>query len=268
MTPEPSDTRDAPADVPAGASAQTTATPASATTSVSHNSPAPDVTDDDDDEPPAKSWVLDDDAAETDEVDKQAAAPAQTAQAPVTTGEIGDVDAPEDRAPAQAAAAETETTVSPDARSAEDEPASSAAKETAPADSQPATAPASETAPPTVPAKAAPATASVPAGPVHTDQDSEGEDPDAEDAEDTATQASATAAQPEQTGPGTRGSDRPGGSSQRQVTVVPGVPRYHEENCILVRFMDDTDIQRMTEREAAQAGCTPCRACQPDAEAN
>ena len=47
-----------------------------------------------------------------------------------------------------------------------------------------------------------------------------------------------------------------------QVTVVPGVPRYHEENCILIRFMADGDVQRMTVPEAEKAGCTPCRACQ------
>jgi hypothetical protein len=47
-----------------------------------------------------------------------------------------------------------------------------------------------------------------------------------------------------------------------QVTVVPGVPRYHDEGCILIRFMDDEDLQRMTVPDAEKAGCTPCRACQ------
>jgi hypothetical protein len=51
---------------------------------------------------------------------------------------------------------------------------------------------------------------------------------------------------------------------QGQVTVVPGVPRYHEENCILIRFMGDDDLQRMSVGAATAAGCTPCRACQPD----
>ena len=49
-----------------------------------------------------------------------------------------------------------------------------------------------------------------------------------------------------------------------QVTVVPGVPRYHDEDCILIRFMADEDLQRMTVPEAEKAGCTPCRACQPE----
>jgi hypothetical protein len=50
----------------------------------------------------------------------------------------------------------------------------------------------------------------------------------------------------------------------RQVTVVPGVPRYHNAQCILIRFMGEDDLNRMTLGEARQAGCTPCRACQPD----
>jgi hypothetical protein len=50
----------------------------------------------------------------------------------------------------------------------------------------------------------------------------------------------------------------------RQVTVVPGVPRYHTAQCILIRFMGEDDLNKMTLGEARQAGCTPCRACQPD----
>jgi len=50
----------------------------------------------------------------------------------------------------------------------------------------------------------------------------------------------------------------------QQVTVVPGVPRYHDPNCILIRFMADDDVQRLSVPEAEEAGCTPCRACQPE----
>ncbi len=57
-------------------------------------------------------------------------------------------------------------------------------------------------------------------------------------------------------------SDAKPGTSQ--VTVVPGVPRYHEPNCILIRFMPDDDVQKMTIPEAKDAGCTPCAACQPE----
>lgn len=51
---------------------------------------------------------------------------------------------------------------------------------------------------------------------------------------------------------------------QRAVVVVPGVPRYHTDNCILIRFMDDDDMQQMSLKSATEAGCTPCRACQPE----
>jgi hypothetical protein len=51
---------------------------------------------------------------------------------------------------------------------------------------------------------------------------------------------------------------------QREVTVVPGVPRYHNARCILIRFMGEKDLDQMTVAAARQAGCTPCRACLPD----
>jgi hypothetical protein len=55
-----------------------------------------------------------------------------------------------------------------------------------------------------------------------------------------------------------------GDYGQREVVVVPGVPRYHDANCILIRFMGDDDLQKMSLNEAAEAGCTPCRACVPE----
>ena len=51
---------------------------------------------------------------------------------------------------------------------------------------------------------------------------------------------------------------------QREVTVVPGVPRYHNPQCLLIRFMGEDDLGKMTLGAARQAGCTPCRACLPD----
>ena len=45
--------------------------------------------------------------------------------------------------------------------------------------------------------------------------------------------------------------------------MVPGVPRYHEANCILIRFMADDDVQKMTVHEAAEAGCTPAEPASP-----
>jgi hypothetical protein len=68
--------------------------------------------------------------------------------------------------------------------------------------------------------------------------------------------------------PGAEPADKPpvgdDAGQQGRVTVVPGVPRYHDENCILIRFMGDDDLQRMSLGAATAAGCTPCRACQPD----
>jgi hypothetical protein len=59
------------------------------------------------------------------------------------------------------------------------------------------------------------------------------------------------------------GDTRPAG---QVVTVVPGVPRYHRSDCILIRFMGDSDLQKMPAWAARKAGCTPCRACYPDGE--
>jgi hypothetical protein len=65
--------------------------------------------------------------------------------------------------------------------------------------------------------------------------------------------------------------DKPAGQAElagpdpgMEVTVVPGVPRYHNANCILIRFMGDSDLDKMTLAAARDAGCTPCRACLPD----
>jgi hypothetical protein len=49
-----------------------------------------------------------------------------------------------------------------------------------------------------------------------------------------------------------------------QVAVIPGVPRYHAPNCILIRFMDEEDLEKMTMDQAKAAGFTPCTACQAD----
>jgi hypothetical protein len=52
-----------------------------------------------------------------------------------------------------------------------------------------------------------------------------------------------------------------------EVTIVPGIARYHRGDCILIRFLGPEDLQTMTLREAAEAGCAPCKACRPDQEA-
>jgi hypothetical protein len=53
-------------------------------------------------------------------------------------------------------------------------------------------------------------------------------------------------------------------SDSKLVTVIPGVPRYHDPDCILIRFMGEDDIARKSIPEAKAANCTPCAACQPE----
>jgi hypothetical protein len=49
-----------------------------------------------------------------------------------------------------------------------------------------------------------------------------------------------------------------------QVSVVPGIARYHKADCILIRFLSEDDLERTSRRDAEAAGCAPCRACRPD----
>jgi hypothetical protein len=49
-----------------------------------------------------------------------------------------------------------------------------------------------------------------------------------------------------------------------EVTVVPGVSRYHRRGCILIRFLSDGDLEIITRARAEAAGSVPCKACQPD----
>jgi hypothetical protein len=49
-----------------------------------------------------------------------------------------------------------------------------------------------------------------------------------------------------------------------EVTVVPGIARYHRSDCILIRFLGVADLETMTRSDAEQAGCAPCKACRPE----
>jgi hypothetical protein len=51
---------------------------------------------------------------------------------------------------------------------------------------------------------------------------------------------------------------------EREIRVVPGVARYHQPRCVLIRFMGESDLDTMTIAEARQGGYDPCRACLPD----
>ena len=65
----------------------------------------------------------------------------------------------------------------------------------------------------------------------------------------------------EPSGDGAAGKPAPG---RVEVTVVPGVARYHRRECILIRFLGDGDLEIMTKQEAVDAKFVACRACQPD----
>jgi hypothetical protein len=58
--------------------------------------------------------------------------------------------------------------------------------------------------------------------------------------------------------------DRAALSPDAEVTVVPGVARYHRRGCILIRFLSDGDLETMTRRASQDAGSVACKACQPD----
>jgi hypothetical protein len=75
--------------------------------------------------------------------------------------------------------------------------------------------------------------------------------------------ASPRAEESKQPGPA-KEPDPVGPDPNAEVTVVPGVPRYHNARCILIRFMGENDLDKMTRAAAREAGCTPCRACLPD----
>lgn len=55
-----------------------------------------------------------------------------------------------------------------------------------------------------------------------------------------------------------------GASPDQTVHVVRGVSRYHTEECVLIHVVDDEDVDTMMLAEAANMGCTPCRACHFD----
>jgi hypothetical protein len=49
-----------------------------------------------------------------------------------------------------------------------------------------------------------------------------------------------------------------------EVTVVPGITRYHRSQCILIRFLGPEDLQTMTLQAAETASYVPCKACRPE----
>jgi len=53
-------------------------------------------------------------------------------------------------------------------------------------------------------------------------------------------------------------------STSRSVRVVPGIARYHTEDCILIRFLAADDLEIMSIEVAAEDGYAACKACKPD----
>ena len=70
--------------------------------------------------------------------------------------------------------------------------------------------------------------------------------------------AEPTGTEPPRTGPGDQS------PAAGLVSVIRGVPRFHQEDCVLIRFMPGGDTQKLPAAEAREAGCTPCAACQPE----
>ena len=71
----------------------------------------------------------------------------------------------------------------------------------------------------------------------------------------------------EESAAGEPAADSPAGKpapGRIEVTVVPGVARYHRSECILIRFLGAGDLDIMTRQEAEEAKFAACRACQPD----
>lgn len=112
-----------------------------------------------------------------------------------------------------------------------------------------------------------PDAASVPAagaGPVAGSATDAGTVPGAS-AEHPADGSGSTAPGPADAGPADAGPAR--GPADSSVWVVRGVSRYHRSDCVLIRSVDDDDVDKMPRADAESAGCTPCRACHVDESA-
>jgi hypothetical protein len=60
------------------------------------------------------------------------------------------------------------------------------------------------------------------------------------------------------------GAEADGTPLDAEVTIVPGVARYHRRGCILIRFLSDGDLETTTRGAAEATALVPCKACQPD----
>jgi hypothetical protein len=46
--------------------------------------------------------------------------------------------------------------------------------------------------------------------------------------------------------------------------VVPGIARYHKEDCLLIRFLAEEDLDTMSMAAAVAENLIACKACKPD----
>ncbi|MGO9296992.1 MAG: hypothetical protein ACLP52_24455 [Streptosporangiaceae bacterium] len=159
--------------------------------------------------------------------------------------------------------------------------ATAAAPAAAAAEAQPATAEPAEARPaaePTAPEPAAPEPAAVEAELVAVDAEPAGDEPAGDEPATAEAERAAAAAEPAarpdvagqeggspdaQAG-GPSGAGQPATDSD-QVTVVPGIARFHRSECILIRFMGPEDLEVMSRTAAVDSGLVPCKACKPDA---
>jgi DNA polymerase-3 subunit gamma/tau len=74
------------------------------------------------------------------------------------------------------------------------------------------------------------------------------------------------AASPPEPRPQAPAAELPASADSAQVSVVPGITRYHRGDCLLIRFLSADDLEVMTRQAATESGCMPCKACKPDQE--
>jgi hypothetical protein len=191
---------------------------------------ASDVDTDDDDWPTRYSWLEDD---ETDEAALEADNKPDAADADADTADATDVT--------DAAETVAANTVSPDTVPAQTVTGKAKTPEPAPADADPPDADSDHP----VTAVDAIVTADSAVEPAETPAETAADEDEDEDT-------------------GTDDPPAPQAAGAKLVTVIPGVPRYHDPDCILIRFMDEADVARKSIPDAQAANCTPCAACQPE----
>ena len=234
---------------PAGPAGNAWSVPSAPSAAPSAGGPGPGVTgassDEDDDEPVRYSWLddIDDDATGTDDA--------------LGTPDVADADVAAPSASGEPTVAVTALTT---ARPYEAPAAEPAVENNDDQADLAGLDPAAALAEPDEAIAAVPA----PAGLVFAVPESAVTGPGDQDGTRTAPEITGSAgAADAAAGPADAGPETTAEPATTQVAVIRGVPRYHEPDCILIRFMPEADIQLMSVPDASAVGCTPCAACQP-----